>query len=54
MEFLETPVFTRQIIALLSDDEYIELQLQLADRPEVGTLIKGGNGLRKIRFAASG
>lgn len=54
MEFFETHVFTRQITSLFSDDEYRELQFQLADRPESGALIRGGHGLRKVRFAAAG
>ena len=54
MEFIETPVFTRCIEALLSDDEYRELQFQLATNPACGDLIKGGGGIRKVRFSAKG
>jgi hypothetical protein len=52
MEFIETPVFTRQILELLTDDEYRGLQLSLWERPDQGDLIKGGGGIRKIRVAA--
>ena len=54
MRFIETPVFTRDVVALLSDDEYRSLQLGLAFRPEAGALIRGSGGLRKIRWAVSG
>ena len=54
MRFIETPVFTRDVVALLSDDEYRSLQLALAFRPEAGALIRGSGGLRKIRWAVSG
>lgn len=54
MRFIETPVFTRDVVALLSDDEYRSLQLALTFRPEAGALIRGSGGLRKIRWAVSG
>ena len=51
MEPIETATFTRQITALLSDEEYREFQSRLAARPGFGALIKGGGGIRKIRVA---
>ncbi len=54
MEFIETPVFTRQVLNLLDDDEYRELQNVLLDDPEAGDVIKGGGGIRKIRFGIQG
>lgn len=54
MEFIETPTFTRQVIELLTDDEYRELQNLLVADPERGDLIKGGGGIRKVRHAAQG
>jgi hypothetical protein len=51
MELIETSVFTRQIAALLSDEEYRNLQSRIAANPELGALIKGGGGIRKIRVA---
>ena len=51
MELIETSTFTRQITALLSDEEYREFQSRLAARPGLGALIKGGGGIRKIRVA---
>jgi hypothetical protein len=54
MEFIETAVFTRQVLSLMDDDEYRELQTILLDNPEVGDVIKGGGGIRKIRFGIQG
>lgn len=54
MEFIETPTFTRMVTTLLSDDEYGELQNDLVEDPERGDLIKGGGGIRKLRYAMQG
>lgn len=54
MEFIETPTFTRMVMALLSDDEYRELQNELVEDPERGDLIKGGGGIRKLHYAVQG
>ena len=54
MIFIESPVFTRQVIALLSDDSYAELQRFLATQPDAGDVIQGTGGLRKIRWVAHG
>lgn len=54
MEFIETPVFTRQVTDLLSDEQYRELQVMLLFRPEAGAVIPGGGGLRKVRWAPAG
>ncbi len=51
MELIETPTFTRQITALLSDRDYGAFQSQLAANPGLGALIKGGGGIRKVRVA---
>lgn len=51
MELIETSVFTRQITGLLSDEEYREFQSRIAANPELGALIKGGGGIRKVRVA---
>ena len=51
MELIETSVFTRQITALLSDEEYGGFQLRIAANPELGALIRGGGGIRKVRVA---
>jgi hypothetical protein len=54
MIFIETSVFTRQITALVDDDDYADFQRELANDPEAGDLIPGTGGLRKIRMAAKG
>ena len=54
MEFIETPVFTKLIAALLSDEEYRLLQDDIAKNPQVGDVIPGGGGIRKLRFAIPG
>ncbi|WP_299030275.1 hypothetical protein [uncultured Thermanaerothrix sp.] len=50
MHFIETSVFTRRILELLSDDEYRELQFFLSIRPDAGDIIPGSGGLRKVRW----
>jgi hypothetical protein len=54
MRFVETPVFTRAVLSLLSDDEYRSLQLALMLRPDAGDLIPGSGGLRKLRWSLPG
>ena len=54
LEIIETPIFTRAIRELLGDEEYRLLQWGLVARPDLGALVPGGNGLRKLRWAGSG
>ena len=54
MELIETAVFTKKIISILSDDEYRNMQWLLAINPEAGPVIPGGGGIRKLRWRASG
>ncbi len=54
LEFIETATFTRLIVELLTEDEYRDLQNDLLDNPEIGDLIKGGGGIRKMRFGTTG
>ena len=54
MIFVETPNFTRDVQALLSDEEYGLLQRLLADRPDAGSVIQGTGGLRKVRVGVQG
>lgn len=51
IEFIETPLFTRQIKALATDDELKALQIELIQYPTRGDVIKHSGGLRKIRLA---
>jgi hypothetical protein len=54
MVIIETSVFTRQVLSLLTDEEYRQFQHALAAEPRAGSVIKGGGGLRKIRWATRG
>ncbi|MDY6789858.1 MAG: type II toxin-antitoxin system RelE/ParE family toxin [Thermodesulfobacteriota bacterium] len=54
MIFIETSIFTKELVKLLPDDEYRMLQHNLVIRPIAGSLIKGTGGLRKIRWKSSG
>lgn len=54
MIFIETSVFTRQVLELLTDDEYADFQRNLAGNPWAGDVIQGTGGLRKVRVAARG
>jgi hypothetical protein len=54
MQFIETSIFTRQVTALLSDDEYGQLQSALAAHPEMGAIIPQSGGLRKVRWSVIG
>lgn len=54
MLIIETTVFSRLIQALMSDDEYRQLQEALITRPDMGDLIKDSGGLRKVRWKLEG
>ncbi|HEY2454588.1 MAG TPA: type II toxin-antitoxin system RelE/ParE family toxin [Scandinavium sp.] len=51
IEFIETPLFTRQIRTIATDEELWELQRELIQFPTRGDLIQQTGGLRKIRLA---
>lgn len=52
--FIETQFFTRLVKQYLSDEQYTELQLALINNPELGPVIAGTGGVRKLRWAAPG
>ena len=54
MVFIETPIFTKQIKSVLPDSEYRKLQEALLMKPELGELIVGGGGIRKVRWRIPG
>jgi len=54
MVFIETPIFTRQVQAALSEDQYRDLQDDLRKHPDAGSTIKRSGGLRKLRCAVEG
>jgi hypothetical protein len=51
LEFIETPIFTRQISEIATDDELSFLQREIIQYPDKGDLIPKTGGLRKIRMA---
>ncbi len=51
MEFIEAPAFTRHLPDYLNDDEYKGLQAKLGANPELGDLMPGTGGFRKVRWA---
>jgi mRNA-degrading endonuclease RelE of RelBE toxin-antitoxin system len=54
MLIVETSVFTRRVLKLLSDEKYRSLQQVLVADPEAGKLIPHSGGLRKIRWSVGG
>jgi len=54
MVIVETPIFTKQVLSTLSDDEYRLLQQALLERPDAGKVIPGSGGLRKLRWSVEG
>lgn len=52
--FVETKLFTQLVKEYLSDDEYRELQQHLMEDPEIGNIIRGGGGVRKVRWSRKG
>ena len=54
MKVVETTVFTRQVAALVGDEQKQMLLDELIARPEAGAVIKAGGGLRKLRWPAHG
>ncbi len=51
MEFIEAPAFTRQLARYLDDEQYRRLQDTLANTPELGDVMPGTGGFRKLRWA---
>jgi len=54
MVIIETPIFTKQLLATLSEEEYRLFQAALLDRPDSGKVIPGSGGLRKLRWGMEG
>lgn len=48
--FFETPLFSRQLPDYLSDESYRELQRTLLENPELGNVMPGTGGFRKVRW----
>ena len=52
MIFVESPIFTKLLHELLSDEDYFEFQRYMITNPLAGDVIQGADGLRKIRWSA--
>ncbi|HET8796087.1 MAG TPA: hypothetical protein VFO89_00260 [Thermoanaerobaculia bacterium] len=52
--FRETSLFTRRLLSRLTDSEYLELQTALILQPDLGELIPGTGGIRKLRWREAG
>lgn len=50
MTFFEAPAFTRYLADYMDDDEYRALQHVLMENPDMGELIQGTGGFRKLRW----
>jgi hypothetical protein len=50
MEFIEAPAFTRHLADYLNDEDYRLLQIRLGANPELGDLMPGTGGFRKMRW----
>ena len=54
ISFVETKLFTRLVGQYLTDEEYSSLQRELVENPEVGSVIPGSGGVRKMRWGMAG
>jgi hypothetical protein len=54
LSFIETKLFTKLVSEHLSDEEYAQLQEALIRDPQVGDLIPGSGGVRKVRWGVKG
>ena len=52
--FIETKLFTRLFDEIFSDEDLARLQGFLIENPEVGDVIPGSSGVRKMRWAMPG
>jgi hypothetical protein len=52
--FVETTSFTNWLLKNMHDEEYRELQQYLMEHPEAGKVIRGGGGIRKLRWSRPG
>jgi hypothetical protein len=50
MVIIETSIFTKHIKQLMSDEQYRELQEALVNCPDLGDIIRGSGGLRKVHW----
>ena len=54
MLFIETTSFTKNLPRHLDDDGYAALQAFLSVHPQAGDVVRGTDGVRKIRWSTRG
>jgi hypothetical protein len=54
LKFIETKVFTRLADELLGEQGLLALQVHLLAQPNIGKVIPGSGGVRKLRWALPG
>jgi hypothetical protein len=54
MVIIETSIFTKRLKELMTDEVYRELQNTLVAYPELGKVIQGSGGIRKVRWGIAG
>lgn len=54
LTFIETKLFTRLADEYLGEDGLLALQVHLLAEPEIGKVIAGSGGVRKLRWAIPG
>ncbi len=52
--FVESSLFERHLPRYLADEEYSRVQVALRRNPNLGVLIPGSGGLRKLRWGRKG
>ena len=54
MVIIETAIFSKRLLDIMSDEEYRLFQLHLLNKPDAGKMIQRSGGLRKLRWSAKG
>jgi hypothetical protein len=54
MVIIETSIFSKKIQEIINDEDYAEFQNKLILKPDMGDLIPGSGGLRKVRWKTQG
>ena len=52
--FVESPLFSKNVLDYLTDDEYGAFQKFLATNPDTGAVVRGSGGVRKVRWSRRG
>jgi hypothetical protein len=52
--FVESPLFSKNVLDYLTDDEYGVFQKFLATNPDTGAVVRGSGGVRKVRWSRRG